>query len=382
MKILYHHRTLADGAEGVHIAAMVEAFRRLGHQVRVIGVSGEAEHAGHRRTIEWVRSALPAASYELAAVAYNAPEYFRLRREIDSFAPDLLYVRHARCGVAPVLAARRRGIPVVLEVNVLFADPEYAQFEPLAAPRLVRRLERLVAELSTVVVTVSSPLASRVRAMAAANVLVVPNGADAERFDPARANGAAVRARLGLADTLTVGWVGILREWHGVELLLDAVAAIPAATLLVVGDGPARAALEGAARARGIGGRLVITGRVPHHQMCDYIAAMDIAVVANERTGVASPMKLLEYMSMRRAVVAPKAPNIEDVIVDGVNGLLFTPGEAASLAARLRLLTADSDLRARLGDRARRDVVQARNWLAIAQRVLDAVQAGAGRTTA
>src|SRR6185436_14610193 len=39
VRILYQHRTLADGAEGVHIAAMVDAFRALGHEVRVAGLA-------------------------------------------------------------------------------------------------------------------------------------------------------------------------------------------------------------------------------------------------------------------------------------------------------------------------------------------------------
>ncbi|MCH8292490.1 glycosyltransferase WbuB, partial [Candidatus Poribacteria bacterium] len=41
MKILYHHRTLGDGAEGIHIREMVEAWRGLGHEVRVVSLIGE-----------------------------------------------------------------------------------------------------------------------------------------------------------------------------------------------------------------------------------------------------------------------------------------------------------------------------------------------------
>ena len=43
MKILFHHRTLADGAEGIHIEAMVRAFRGLGHEVHIIGLAASAE---------------------------------------------------------------------------------------------------------------------------------------------------------------------------------------------------------------------------------------------------------------------------------------------------------------------------------------------------
>jgi glycosyltransferase involved in cell wall biosynthesis len=373
VKILYHHRTLADGAEVIHIMAMVSAFRSLGHEVRLEGLTTDPAHTRRRRIIEGVRSALPPAAFELATIASNAPDYFHLVRQIRAYEPDLLYTRHSRAGVAALLASRRLKIPSVLEINALFADPGYLQFEALAFPRLVKRLERRAAGLATVVVTVSSPLARRVRALTTANVIVLPNGADPVTFDPDVRDGTAIRSKYGLVDRLTIGWAGILREWHGLDLLLEALVHLPSASLLIVGDGPARRDLERRATEMGLRDRLVITGRVPHTEMADYIAAMDVAVVVNERTGIASPMKLLEYMAMARAVVAPRIENIEDVIDDGVNGILFSPGDAGDLAARLQELAADGASRQRLGGNARADVRVTRNWRAIAQRVLVAV---------
>ncbi len=191
----------------------------------------------------------------------------------------------------------------------------------------------------------------------------MPNGADPELFDPAGADPRVVRERHGLGSRLTIGWTGILREWHGVELLLDALPLVPDACLLIVGDGPARAALEARAGApAGLQDRVVITGRVPHEAMRDHVAAMDIAVVADERTGIASPMKLVEYMAMARAVVAPRLDNIRDLVDDDVDGLLFAQGDAAALGAVFRRLAGDSALRERLGRAARRKVETTRNW--------------------
>jgi glycosyltransferase involved in cell wall biosynthesis len=257
----------------------------------------------------------------------------------------------------------------VLEVNCLYSDPQYHQFEPLTLQRLARRLEQRALHAASVVLAVSTPLARRIEDLVPSKTVVVPNGANPERFDPRRAEPGRARARHAITG-LTVGWAGILREWHGVELLLTAVAAVPSITLLIVGDGPARADLERRAAALGIAGRVVVTGRIPHAQMPDYLAAMDIAVVADDRTGIASPMKLLEYMSMSAAVVAPRLENIQDLVTDDVDGLLFAPGDAGDLTRIVRRLAENRDLRERLGRAARSKIERERNWRRNAETVL------------
>jgi glycosyltransferase involved in cell wall biosynthesis len=376
VRILYHHRTLADGAEGIHIVEMVRAFRALGHEVWVLGGEPETGNdlrepprpstlAGH------VRRLLPDAGVELAATAWNLPEYVAMRRAITAFSPAFVYQRHARFGLGAAMAARQAGIPVALEVNCLYSTGAYHGFEPLAFQRLARALERRVLQAATCRFAVSSPLATQVAELCGAQAEVLPNGADPDRFNPDVVSGEAVRTRLGLAGKVVVGWVGILRAWHGLELLLDAVAKVPRVHLMLVGDGPARAAVEQQAAALAIRERVTVTGRVPHDQIAEYIAAMDVAVVADERTGVASPMKLLEYMAMARAVLAPDLPNIRDLVRDDSTGLLFLPADAASLAHAIGRLSADGALRTRLGAAARQSIVHRLNWRANAAAVVE-----------
>jgi glycosyltransferase involved in cell wall biosynthesis len=224
-----------------------------------------------------------------------------------------------------------------------------------------------------VVVAVSTPLVREIARFAGVRAVLIPNGADPDRFDPARIDGRRVRERLGVGGALTVGWAGIMREWHGLELLLDAVGGLPGAQLLVLGDGPARAAFEQHAAAIGVADRIVITGRIPHDEMPEHLAAMDVAVVAADRTGIASPMKLLEYMAMGKAVVAPRIENIRDIVTDGHDGLLFAADSTDELTEVLRRLAQDAQLRGRLGREARRTVQRCRNWRSNAERVLTLV---------
>lgn len=373
MRILYHHRTLADGAEGIHIAEIVEALRSLGHEVQVVGPVRSAQSSAPPGRIHALRAAVPETLVQAAAVGYNVPDYLGASRAIDRFRPDVIYKRHGRYDVAPLIAAKRHGVPVILEVNAVYSARPYRDFEPLLLQPVAEALERRAFALATSVYAVSTPMARQVAALGRGDVLMLPNGANPERFDPDRVDGARVRSSLGLHDALVVGWTGILREWHGLDLLLSATANLPEVLVLLVGDGPARGAIEQRGRELGMAGRIRITGRVPHPDIPQYIAAMDIAAVVADRTGVASPMKLLEYMAMRRAVVAPRTENILDVIQDDVDGVLFPAGQLDELSIRIRRLAADAALRKRLGLEARRKITTYRNWTNIAATALASV---------
>jgi glycosyltransferase involved in cell wall biosynthesis len=376
MRILYHHRTLADGAEGVHIAEMVDAFRELGHEVRVLGLAASSDAAARRRWVARLRDRVPRAAFEMAATLGNAVEYVDVRRAMASYQPDLLYKRHARNDVAALLAARHAGVPSVLEVNCLFTGEGYREFEPMTLEPVAAALERWALGLARVRLAVSSPLARAIERFSGKTAIVMPNGANPRRFDPAAAHPERVRERHGLASGFVVGWSGVLRDWHGLDLLLEALARVPEATLLVVGDGPARPDFEARAAAMNLARRVVVTGRIPHADMPDYVAAMDVAVVAHDRTGVASPMKLLEYMAMARPVVAPRLENIADVVEDGREGMLFDAGDAAQLTDALQRLSADAALRRALGAAGRATIETRRNWRDNAGRVLELVRAG------
>ena len=377
MKILYHHRTLGDGAEGIHIASMVQAFRHLGHEVRVVSMIGADTNVSTPRT-EWMSRIvrrIPRVVYEAMELLYSVAGYIRLVSEIRRWQPDLLYERYALFNLAGVMAARRAGIPLVLEVNAPLAW-ERARYEQLTMRRLARACERMVCRRADLVEVVSTPLKAHLLDLGvpAERIAVVPNGADPAVFCPDPEARRDIRARLGIpSDCVVIGFSGILRPWHGAELLVDAVAALRtrrAVRLLIVGDGPSRESIEARARACGLDRQITITGRLPHDEIPRYIAAFDIGV-SPRTTFYASPMKVPEYMAAGVAVVAPRTANLTDLIADTRDGMLFTPDDADDLADTLRRLVEDSATRAAIGRAARETVLARRTWWHNAALVLD-----------
>jgi glycosyltransferase involved in cell wall biosynthesis len=90
----------------------------------------------------------------------------------------------------------------------------------------------------------------------------------------------------------------------------------------------------------------------------------------------ASPLKLFEYLALGKAVVAPRQANIEEVLSDGENALLFDPGRAGDLEAVLTRLCGDPALRAHIAAGALGTIgSQGLTWRDNAQRVVRLVEA-------
>jgi glycosyltransferase involved in cell wall biosynthesis len=98
-----------------------------------------------------------------------------------------------------------------------------------------------------------------------------------------------------------------------------------------------------------------VVGLVTREEIARYVAAFDIAVQP-QATTYASPLKLFEYMAMDRAIVAPDQPNIREVLTDGVDALLFEPGNPGDFRAALIRLVRDPALRGKLGAAAGRTI--------------------------
>ncbi len=382
LRILYHHRTAASDGMRVHVTAVIEALRREGHDVCVVGpgdasaaVLGRA--ARLERLSDALRRLLPGAAYELLELIYNIPAYLRLRRAAKAFAPDVLYERYNLYLLAGLAYRRRHGLPMILEVNAPLAE-ERAKFGNLRLEKTGRRCEAALWRRADAVLPVTEVLAGAVRAARGTGdgVLVVPNGADLElKPDPAAA--AAARRRLGLSDdAMVLGFVGFVRGWHGVGWAIEALQrAAPNVHLVVVGDGPARPELEAQAMELGVADRVRFTGRVAHDEAPMLAQAFDVALQP-AAVAYASPLKLFEYMQLGRAILAPDQPNIREVLSHDENALLFDAADAGAFQAALARLCADADLRARLGAAARRTIAERPfTWAGNARRIAGLAQA-------
>lgn len=370
MRILYHHRTLGDGAEGIHIREMVRAFRDLGHEVKVIGPAGETPPGQSARfgRLQAVKRAVPGVAYELLEIGYTAHAYISARREIAAFRPDFIYDRYITFNAGLILAGRHAGVPVCLEVNAPLAlERSGEQDEKLIFRKTAARMERWICANATWTIVVSTPLKEYLGSIGVPDerCVVMPNGVDPEKFSP-RPRQVQLARQLGLTDaSFVVGFTGVLRPWHGLDLLVGAVARLRRndvpAVLLIVGDGPYRTELEKIVAERNMQDAVFITGRMAHNQVPDYVSLFD-AAVSPRATFYASPMKVLEYMSLGKAVVVPGTQNFLDIIDEGVNGVSFRDGDEEDLCRALAYVHGMEARRVDLGSQARRKVEERLNW--------------------
>lgn len=357
MRILYSHRIQSKDGQAVHLEAMVGALRGAGHEVRVVGPSAfdKAELGGESRLTAVLRRVLPAALAELAELAYSLPAYLRLARAADEFRPDVIYERYNLFFLAGAILARRRGLPFLVEVNAPLAE-ERTRFGNLRLRRLARWTEAFVWRRGDRVLPVTEVLAGHVLAAGAARerITVIPNGIHLEEFPAPSQAGDAPKPEL------TLGFVGFVREWHGLDQVVRAIAAwreAPRLSLLVVGEGPARPGLERLAAELGIADRVRFTGLQPREAVPGLIAGFDIALQP-AAVPYASPLKVFEYMAAARPIVAPDQPNLREVLEDGRTAALFDPARPGAMWEAVLRLATDPALRAAMGAAARAEVLR------------------------
>ena len=364
MRILYSHRIQSRDGQSVHIEELVGALRAQGHEVLVVGPSfyQASDFGGESSTVARLRRLLPGAAGEAAELAYNVPAYRRLARACRDFKPDLIYERCNLLFLAGTWLARRTGLPLYLEINSPLAA-ERTQHGTLRLQRLAHALERLVWRSATRVLPVTQVLADVVAAAGVPRdrLRVVPNGVVLDRFPEQPERAEAV---------VTLGFVGFVRDWHGMDVLIRQMASDPAPLrLVVVGDGPARPDLEALAAGLGLAGRVRFTGIVEHALVPAAVAGFDIALQPKV-VAYASPLKIFDYMAAGRAIVAPDQPNIREILRHEETALLFDPADPDALWRAVQRLAADPALRARLGAAARAELVrQDYTWAGNARRV-------------
>jgi glycosyltransferase involved in cell wall biosynthesis len=375
MKILYHHRTRSKDGQYVHIEEMIGALREQGHEVIIVAPpSAETESFGSDAgLIAWLKRYLPKWFYELMELAYTLVAYRRLAKAVKRHRPDCLYERYNLFLPAGIWLKRKYKLPMLLEINSPLFE-ERGKHGGLSLHRLARWSQQYTWRNADIVLPVTQVLADFVASYGVARdrIVVIPNGINSKRFDLAPDTGAAKKA-LGLQDNLVLGFTGFVREWHGLDKIIDMIAKDPAESsrhLLVVGDGPVRTTLEQQARTLNIQHRVSFTGIIGRDEVARYVAAFDIALQPSV-VAYASPLKLFEYLALGKAIIGPAQPNIEEILTDGENSVLFDPSNPGALSLAIVRLCDDANLRKTVGENARRTISRKQlTWHANARRAV------------
>lgn len=388
----------------VHVRAMVAAFARAGHELVLISPMATASAWDAPEPLAATFVHLPASDELLACVdtvaaygtrldaggvlakdlrriLYDRYLETHLLRRYTRVPPDCIYTRAALHSLAPLALREATGRPLVVELNAPLAE-EHATYRAGATAELAARAEQRLLREADAVLVVSRPLAEHAYrcGVAEERVHVVPNAVDPELFHPAP-RAPQVRERLGIGDGPVLGFVGGLRQWHGVEclpeLLQSLVDDFPGVQLVLVGDGPLRAPLQTRLAELGLHERAVFTGALAHREIPAVIREFDVALAPYPRLPhdfYFSPLKLFEYMACGAAVVAADAGQISELVQHGSNGLLYRAGELDGLVDCCQRLLFDPALQERLGAAAAYAVAAQYTWDQNARRVTEIIE--------
>jgi glycosyltransferase involved in cell wall biosynthesis len=297
---------------------------------------------------------------------------------LDAIEPDLVYERYSLWGVTATRWADEHQVPSILEVNAPLVE-EQTTFRELVDRTTAEQVARSALSRAGAVVCVSDPVADWARAQSTRpdRVHTLANGVDITRITPPRRPVAPAAG----AD-FTVGFVGTLKAWHGIEVLVAAMARLladdPTWRLLVVGDGPLRAEIERLAHQLGIGKQTELTGAVAADGVAAQLHRMDIACAPYPQQDQCyfSPLKVYEYLAAGLPVVASAIGQIPEALDLGRLGRLVRPGDPAALADALRALRLDEAERQALRLSTRFAAVERHTWSRVVDRALALVVPG------
>jgi glycosyltransferase involved in cell wall biosynthesis len=292
-------------------------------------------------------------SFLLSTLAFGAPRLGAVDVVVASSPP--LFV-----GLAGWLLARWRQVPFVLEVRDLW--PEAALDLGLLrtgspAARALAGLATFLYRRATRVVVVTDGFLQHLarQGVPAERLAVVPNGADLRLFGSVT-NGTVARRALGFAeDGMLATYLGSLGVAQGLDVVLDAAAALPDVCFALIGDGSDRARLIAERDRRGLNNVRLLPS-VPRAQVPSVYAASDIAIVPLRDVPIFStfvPSKLFELLAAGRPIVGALRGEARDILERSGAAVLVEPDDGASVATAVARLARSTELRTELGARGR-----------------------------
>jgi glycosyltransferase involved in cell wall biosynthesis len=335
LAILHTESSLGWGGQEIRVLTEARGVAREGHTVLIAApanarIFSEAPRYG----VEAV--ALPIGRKSVRGLA-------ALRRLLSERRFDVVNTHSSTDSwLAAVARATLDGAPPIVRTR------------HISAPVPSNRASRWLYAKAARVVTTGERLRTQVIAETGidpSRAISIPTGIDLAAFHPGDRH--AARAALGLdVDAPTVGIVATLRSWKGHRYLLQALAAMrrPEVSLVVVGDGPQRGALEELAATLGIAAQVRFVGN--QVDVAPWVRAFDVFCLpsyANE--GV--PQSLMQAMACALPVVTTSVGSIDEIVTDGDTGVIVPVQNDMRLRVELSNLLDDAPRRAALGERAR-----------------------------
>jgi glycosyltransferase involved in cell wall biosynthesis len=276
--------------------------------------------------------------------------------------------------------ARRRGTPLVLEVNSPHVE-ELIWRWGLRSPLVQRLLRRWVDWQFAAARLAVAPRANIVpKVVARSRVRVRGWGVDVERFHPQASRtdaGQRFRERYRLEGRVPVLFSGSFRRWHGVhhlpEIARRTLARAPEVKFVLLGEGDLLEEVQDAVKAAGLQEDVIVPGSIPHAEMPAAVASCALGLAPYDATAYPpldrfgffwSPLKVFEYFACGLPVILSAYGGLRNHVGEAERGLAVTPGDPDAFAGAVALLARDETTRRRMGRSGRAYAVADHSWAA------------------
>ena len=360
IKILRAIARLNMGGPALHVAYLTAGLADRGYDPTLVAGTvglGEQSMAFVAERLGVQVTTLPHLHREISPVR-DLLATIRLARLIRAERPLILHTHTAKAGavgrLAALLAGRARPPIVVHTFHGHVLRGYFGRFWTT----VFRLLERTLAHVTDTLVAVSPEVRDELVAMGvapASKFEVIRLGIELESRLPDRETARAETRRvMGVADDrFLVGWIGRMTGVKRTDVVLRSFARLREqgvdAVLCMVGDGPDRDDVEELASELGLVQNTLFAGY--QEDVGRFFSAFDVFVLPSANEG--TPVTAIEALASGCPVVATRVGGVPDVVRDGEDGLLVEPGDEEALAAALRRLALDPELRTRMGAASR-----------------------------
>jgi len=356
-------------------------MRELGYEVLVM-------YAGARGAlcdVDVSEAQAPFGRGTLSKLMFQFWLLIRLRNAYLNGEFDVCYVRQSALMYAPGLVARWTSMPVIAEFNTYYTKKETTKGNWLLGKAL-RAIETNNLNHASIVVVISTVLRKLILenySIPADLVVVFHNGANTDFMRPLP--GADSRRRYGIDETdFVIGFVGHLHPWQGIDEMLEVMGRLlplqPDVRLVVAGTSKDLGKYQRLAARLKVAERVHWLGSVDYERIPEVISTFDVAAAPGDtREGVRfemrSPLKVYEYMSCGKPVVAGRLQAIESYFEDNQAGFMVTRGSVDEMVEAISWLAQHRDQAKKIGANARQIAVNEFSWQSIAASILDCYRA-------
>ncbi|MDD3653302.1 MAG: glycosyltransferase family 4 protein [Desulfotomaculaceae bacterium] len=357
------------GGPRTQALGVIGGFKALGWEVKPFVLGDRLPPVIAGKGTDKLMTANPVITLmtDLTRIGLGVINARRCRRELGGQV-DWVYERFATLQSLGWIF-QRKGVPWILETSGPFYHEAKEERKSLLLTGLARRLEVEAYRQCDVLVCVSQALKEfviRECGIDAKKIIVAPCGVDTAFFD------ASLYPPHRIFENFTVGYVGFLIAWQGLDILFQAVSELKkeglSINVVVVGDGPARREWECLANDLDLTECVRFTGRISLDEVPAYIAGFDLGYSGHLPLKIGSmyhsPLKLYEYMAMGKPVLASAHDDACRLVEGKRTGFLYHPGDVQDLKRALREAYQARPNLVEIGEMARQEIVKNHSWVA------------------